>query len=110
VRDWIADPPPWLDVRPTPCEKPRAESLTALDPGEVAAISIAVELRADLLLMDDREGVIAARREGFTVTGTLGVLSLAAERHLLNLAEAFERLKRPNFRFRAARLVSPEYA
>jgi hypothetical protein len=30
----------------------------------------------------------------------LGVLSLAAERRLRNLAEAFARLKRTNFRFR----------
>jgi predicted nucleic acid-binding protein len=100
VRDWIATTPPWLDVRATPSDKPTAESLTGLDPGEVAAISLATELRADLLLMDDREGVIAARREGFAVTGTLGVLSLAAERRLLDLAEAFNRLKRTNFRFR----------
>ena len=34
------------------------------------------------------------------MTGTLGVLSLAAERRLLDLAEAFNRLKRTNFRFR----------
>jgi predicted nucleic acid-binding protein len=100
VRNWIADPPSWLDVRAAPSDKPAAESLTALDPGEVAAISLAIELRADLLLMDDREGVIAARREGFTVTGTLGVLSLAAERRLLDLAEAFNCLRRTNFRFR----------
>jgi hypothetical protein len=51
------------------------------------------ELHADLLLMDDREGVIAARRRGFRVAGTLPVLSMAARRGLLNLADAFERLK-----------------
>jgi predicted nucleic acid-binding protein len=100
VRDWIANPPSWLDVRVTPNDEATVESLRALDAGEVAAILLAIELRADLLLMDDREGVIAARSQGFVVTGTLGVLSLAAERRLLNLAEAFERLKRTNFRFR----------
>lgn len=99
VRDWIAVPPPWLDVRATPSDRGTA-ALIALDPGEAAAISLAIELRADLLLMDDREGVIAARREGFTVTGTLGVLRLAAERRLLDLGEAFSRLKRTNFRIR----------
>jgi predicted nucleic acid-binding protein len=100
VRDWIANLPSWLDVRVTPNDEATVESLRALDAGEVAAILLAIELRADLLLMDDREGVIAARSQGFVVTGTLGVLSLAAERRLLNLAEAFERLKRTNFRFR----------
>ena len=57
-------------------------------------------LHADLLLMDDREGVIAARSKGLTVTGTLGVLGLAAQHDLLNLAEAFGRLKGTNFHYR----------
>jgi len=100
VRDWIANPPSWLDVRVTRCDETTVESLKALDAGEVAAILLAIELRADLLLMDDREGVIAARSEGFVVTGTLGVLSLAAERRILDLAEAFNRLRRTNVRFR----------
>jgi len=100
VREWIADAPAWLEVRTARSDQPMAEALTALDTGEAAAIFLAIELRADLLLMDDREGVIAARREGFTVTGTLGVLSLAAERRPLDLAEAFNHLKRTNFRFR----------
>ena len=97
VRDWIAHPPSWVDVRLTTSD-PDAVSLKGLDAGEAAAISLAVELAADLLLMDDREGVIAARRKGFAVTGTLGVLDLAAERGLLNLGEAFDQLKRTNFR------------
>jgi hypothetical protein len=33
-----------------------------------------------LLLIDNREGVMAARRRGFRVTGILGVLSMAARR------------------------------
>jgi len=36
-------------------------SLRRLDAGEGAAIILAVELHADLLLMGDRDGVIAAR-------------------------------------------------
>lgn len=100
VRDWIADPPLWIDIRPPATRCPSVESLKAFDSGEAAAIALAMELRADLLLMDDREGVIAARRKGFAVTGTLGVLTLAADRRLINLAEAFERLKHTNFRYR----------
>jgi predicted nucleic acid-binding protein len=44
----------------------------ALDAGEGAAIALAIELHADLLLMDDEEGVSAARGKGLAVTGTLG--------------------------------------
>ena len=49
--------------------------------------------------MDDREGVIAARRKGIEVTGTLGVLALAAKRGLVNLVDVFDRLKQTNFRY-----------
>jgi predicted nucleic acid-binding protein len=50
-----------------------------LDAGEEDAIAPAVELHADLILMDDRDGVLVARSKGFRVAGTLGVLSMAAE-------------------------------
>lgn len=98
MRNWVAAPPPWLDVRPSiPFQD---ASLEALDVGEGSAIALAIELHADLLLMDDEEGVIAARGKGLAVTGTLGVLSRAAQRHLLNLVDAFDRVKKTNFRFR----------
>jgi predicted nucleic acid-binding protein len=98
VRSWVAAPPAWVEVRPT--SPPQDASLEALDLGEGAAIALAIEIHADLLLMDDEEGVIAARMRGFEVTGTLGVLSRAAQRNLLNLADAFDRVKLTNFRFR----------
>lgn len=99
VRLWITDPPPWLEVRKT-TDFPHDASLKNLDAGEEDAIALAVELHAALLLMDDREGVIAARSKGLTVTGTLGVLGVAAQHDLLDLAAAFARLKRTNFRYR----------
>lgn len=37
--------------------------------------------------------------KGLEVTGTLGVLSRAAQRRLLDLRAAFDRLKRTNFRY-----------
>jgi predicted nucleic acid-binding protein len=61
---------------------------------------LAVSLAADLVLMDDREGVRVARNKGFRVIGTLRVLDLGARLGLLDLAEAFERIKRTNFRYR----------
>lgn len=38
--------------------------------------------------------------KGFAVTGTLGILGLAARRGLVDLADSFARLKRTNFRYR----------
>jgi predicted nucleic acid-binding protein len=74
-------------------------STQPLDDGERAALALAAELRADLILMDDRAGVAVARAKGFAVTGTMGLLDLAARRRLLRLSEAFSRLRATNFRY-----------
>jgi predicted nucleic acid-binding protein len=99
VRAWIADPPSWLEIRPNPLESDRFRG-AELDAGEAAAIALALEANADLILLDDREGVAFARAEGLAVTGTLGVLDIAARRGLVDLAEAFARLKRTSFYYR----------
>lgn len=69
-----------------------------LDPGEQDAIVLALHLNADLVLMDEREGVEEARRLGLTVTGTIGVLDRAAEGGLIELAPAITALRQTNFR------------
>ena len=46
----------------------------------------------------DRKGVIVARSTGLRVTGTLGILELAARNGLTDLALAIERLRQTNFR------------
>lgn len=45
-----------------------------IDPGEAEAIALALELSADLILLDERDGRSAAERAGLRVTGILGVL------------------------------------
>ncbi len=98
VRQWSASIPTWIEMRSAPLHQTTDISLMGIDAGERAAIELAVSLDADLLLMDDRKGVNAAQRKGLRVTGTLGILDLAARRGLLDLANAFHRLSRPNFR------------
>jgi len=98
VRDWAAAPPAWLGVLPAPMSEDPA--LSALDDGERATIALAASMRADLIVMDDRAGVAAARARGFAVTGTLGLLDLAARRDLIDLAAAFARLRATSFRCR----------
>ena len=98
VRDWMQQPPGWLEVMPVAeIDDP---ALAALDRGERSAIALGVFLRADLILIDDRKGVVAALSKGFEVTGTLGVLDLAAERGMVDLVDAIDRLKGTNFRYR----------
>ena len=99
VRHWSADLPGWVEVRHTRSHLTDV-SLAELGAGETAAITLAAELNADLLLMDDRRGVIAALRRGLTVTGTMGLLARAAKGGIIDLADAFAKLKRTNFRYR----------
>jgi predicted nucleic acid-binding protein len=48
--------------------------------------------------MDERKGVKVARGKGFRVTGMLGLLEMAAQRELVDFAEAAERLRETSFR------------
>jgi predicted nucleic acid-binding protein len=64
VRHWTANPPAWIEVRETPEGFDADPLLKGIHKGEQAAITLAAALNADLLLMDDRKGVIAARGKG----------------------------------------------
>ena len=104
VRDWIANLPNWAQVREAPLSQAEDASLKGTDAGERAAIQLAALLNADLLLMDDRKGVTAAQGKGLRVTGTLGILDLAAQRGLADFAQAVGQLRQTNFRFPGALL------
>ena len=89
-------PPQWLEVS-IPTAVPEVAGLGV---GEREAISLAREIPADAVLIDDRDAVREARRHGFTVVGTLAILDEATSRSFIsNLAETIERLvKDTNFR------------
>lgn len=96
VRAWLSHPPTWLDVRQT--SSPPAADLAILDPGERDAILLALELHADLLLVDDSAARVAATQRGIRKMGTVGILEEAAIRGLVDLPEALARLQSTNFR------------
>ena len=98
VRSWVANPPLWMEIRETTNDIDSDPLLKGIHEGERSAISLAAALNADLLLMDDRKGVKAARRKGLRVTGTLGILELATRNGLVNFAQAVSRLQQTNFR------------
>lgn len=93
VKEWLASTPAWLEVR-----VPNSEDTSLpVGPGEREAISLAREIGADLLLVDDRKARRAALRQGLRIAGTLGLLEEAAARDLLDLREALERLRMTEF-------------
>ena len=94
VRAWVAAPPNWLETH----EPTTVDPALRIGPGEAQAISLARELGADVLLMDEREGMGIARKMGLFVTGTLGVLEVGTEKGLVRLPEAVAALRRTSFR------------
>lgn len=93
VRDFMTSSPIWLLER-TPAA---IEPIPSLHAGESAAISLAQELKADLLLIDEVHGRKAAAERHIPFTGTIGVLELAADEGLLNLEDTFARVKNTDF-------------
>jgi predicted nucleic acid-binding protein len=51
-----------------------------LDPGESESIALALEIKADLVLLDEKEARHIARRLGLNVMGVVGVLIYAHKR------------------------------
>ena len=96
VKDWIAAHPSWLKVRRSDASfvSPRKK----LGDGERATIALAIELSANALLMDDRDGIKEARDHDLLVVTTLGVLEKASQKGLIDFRRAVERLSKTNFR------------
>jgi len=89
VRRWANPLPDWARVR-SPSDNSR---FSELGPGEREAISLALETKAEFLLIDETQGRKAAVACGVRVKGTLGVLEQAADRCLIDLPQAVRRLK-----------------
>ena len=84
VRTWANSRPSWLEILPVTVSDDPA--FRALDDGEKSALTLGMALGAELILIDDRKGAVAALRKGFQVTGTLGLLTRSAQRGILDLA------------------------
>ena len=96
VRRWLADTPAWLRVVDAAEPLPHLEPV--LDAGERDAIALALQLKADALLIDERDGRRAAQALGCPVIGTLRVRADAADQGLTDLEDAIARLTATNFR------------
>lgn len=96
VRDVVSHRPDWLRIR-----EPAPDTLNGidsrLDPGERSALALAKELAADLVLIDEAEGRREAARLGIPMTGTLGVLRLAAERGMIDVPRVVDGLRISGF-------------
>lgn len=94
VAAWARDLPPWARV-----VSPERPIVTlGLGRGEAEAIEVACQVAAAAVLIDERKAAGIARERGLLVTGTLGVLVLAADAKIVDLDLSIRRLLQTNFR------------
>ncbi len=101
VRAWASAPPAWLEERQV--QQFDGSLAAELGDGEREAISLALEAKADILLMDERAGRQEAEARQIEVAGTLAVLLQASSRGNFDFPEALKQLRR--YRFRASQAV-----
>jgi predicted nucleic acid-binding protein len=105
VRAWSEKLPEWIHIR-EPHHSPAFE--IALGSGERDAIALATEMRADWLLMDERDGTEQARRLGLKTIGVLGILLAAARENIVDARALLVDL-RTKTRFFISKSVEDEF-
>jgi uncharacterized protein len=94
----LATPPSWLRVQPLTSSIRADVVRPSLGHGEREALSLAVELAADWLILDDLAARRVARALQLRVTGTLGVLLASKRRGLIPLIRpSLDRLVEQSF-------------
>jgi len=94
VHDWAVNAPAWVDV-----VNPKTSLIAVqLDSGESEAIALALEMHADVLLIDEQAGRQEAVRRGLRVAGTLSILDDAEQAGLVNFDDAVAELRNTSFR------------
>jgi predicted nucleic acid-binding protein len=76
--------PDWVQMKSLQQTSLLDETFKMLDPGEAAAINLAIELHADAVLKDESEGRAIAMAHGLRTIGIVGILIRA--RHAGHLA------------------------
>ena len=68
-----------------------------LDRGEAAALAHAIDIDAERVLLDEREGRAAASRHGVPVTGAVGILLRASRHDEIDLRTELDALREAGF-------------
>jgi len=93
VREWIAMPPDWLEIR----QNTGLVIDDRIDPGECAAIALAIELKPDYFAVDDSNAREIALEYQLEIIGTVGIIERAYQAGLLNLKDTLDQLLQTNF-------------
>jgi predicted nucleic acid-binding protein len=82
--------------------------LPSLHRGEAEAIVLAVDLKADTIIIDEHEGRLVARQAGLSVTGVLGVLLRAKQEGTISAVHPEIRALRAKARFFISKPLKPK--
>lgn len=96
LQEWMTQLPQWLKIYSV---KSTADIiLERLHSGEREAILLAEELKANLIILDEKAARQIARERGLNLTGLLGILDYSATRQLIGLPTVLKRLQQTTFR------------
>ncbi|MCU4972610.1 DUF3368 domain-containing protein [Halobacteria archaeon AArc-m2/3/4] len=87
----------FVSVQPAENRELVRELRSELDAGEAAAIALALERDADLVLINERDGRTVARRHDLTITGVVGILLRAARDETVDIETAMSELRDAGF-------------
>jgi hypothetical protein len=85
----------WIQIKNPGVANLSRRELTTLDQGEAEALALALDVQADIVLLDEVRGRSVARALGLRAVGTLGVL-IEAKRQgfIISFREQLNRLSR----------------
>jgi hypothetical protein len=87
--------PVWIRQQSPATISPMLTAIPGLDIGETAAISLAIEIHADAILIDERRGNAAAANFGLKTVGVFGILIQAkAAGFMPEIRSVIDRLQR----------------
>ncbi len=73
----------WIEIKPIADKKP-LKYISDLDKGEAEVIVLANEIKADLVIIDEKAGREYAEHFGLKLTGTIGILLKGKQLGLIN--------------------------
>jgi len=96
VKDWMQSRPAWLKVKKadlsvfTPQKK--------INDGEREAFALALTLKADVILIDDKDALPEAKRLNIQTVSLFTILERAAARDLIDLPQTVDEMRKTSFR------------
>lgn len=99
VEEYGLDLPDWIIIKSVKDKKYQQILAFQVDLGEASALALALEINSDLILLDDLKARKLAKKLGFTITGTLGVISKAKKSGIIKeVKPLLEKIQKTNFR------------